>query len=119
MEKKGRERRRPRDGAGVAIATVSVGMMAVMSQVNAFGTSYAAGYNVGNKLDSMAFLPVQAMAPATVLYFSCGEPSVPIQLFFYAVGAVAILKHRSNIQRLLAGTEQKFVRSPRPGKEEK
>lgn len=73
MEKKGRERRRPRDGAGVAIATVSVGMMAVMSPANAYGTSYAAGYNVGNQLDSMAFLPVQAMASATVLYFLSGR----------------------------------------------
>ena len=57
----------------MAIATVSVGMMAVMSQVNAYGTSYAAGYNVGNQLDSMAFLPVQAMASATVLYFLSGR----------------------------------------------
>ena len=54
--------------AGIQFATVSVGMMAVMSQVNAFGTSYAAGYNVGNKLDSMAFLPVQAMASAITAF---------------------------------------------------
>ncbi len=73
------------------------------------------------RIVSLASIVAAVMMPltATVLYFSCGEPSVPIQLFFYAVGAVAILKHRSNIQRLLAGTEQKFVRSPRPGKEEK
>ena len=54
--------------AGIQFATVSIGMMAVMSQVNAFGTSYAAGYNVGNKLDSMAFLPVQAMASAITAF---------------------------------------------------
>ena len=54
--------------AGIQFATVSLGMMAVMSQVNAFGTSYAAGYNVGNKLDSMAFLPVQAMASAITAF---------------------------------------------------
>ena len=54
--------------AGIQFATVSIGMMAVMSQVNAFGTSYAAGYNVGNKLDSMAFLPIQAIASAITAF---------------------------------------------------
>lgn len=54
--------------AGIQFATVSVGMMAIMSQVNAFGTSYAAGYNVGNKLDSMAFLPIQAIASAITAF---------------------------------------------------
>ena len=54
--------------AGIQFATVSMGMMAVMSQGNAFGTSYAAGYNVGNKLDSMAFLPIQAIASAITAF---------------------------------------------------
>lgn len=54
--------------AGIQFATISMGMMAVMSQVNAFGTSYAAGYNVGNKLDSMAFLPIQAIASAITAF---------------------------------------------------
>ena len=54
--------------AGIQFATVSIGMMAVMSQVNAFGTSYAAGYNVGNKLDSIAFLPIQAIASAITAF---------------------------------------------------
>ncbi len=54
--------------AGIQFATVSIGMMAIMSQVNAFGTSYAAGYNVGNKLDSMAFLPIQAIASAITAF---------------------------------------------------
>ena len=54
--------------AGIQFATVSMGMMAVMSQVNAFGTSDPAGYNVGNKLDSMAFLPIQAIASAITAF---------------------------------------------------
>ena len=54
--------------AGIQMATVSVGMIAVMSQVNAFGTSYTAGYNVGNKLDSMGFLPVQSIAAAATAF---------------------------------------------------
>jgi len=48
--------------AGIQFAVISVGIMAVMSQVNAFGTSYMAGFNVGSKLDSVAFLPIQSIA---------------------------------------------------------
>ena len=47
--------------AGLQMSLVSVGVMVVMSKVNTFGTSYTAAYNVGNKLDSMAFLAVQAL----------------------------------------------------------
>lgn len=54
--------------AGIQFSVVSVGMMAVMSQINSFGTAYMAGYNVGNKLDSMAFLPVQALAFAATAF---------------------------------------------------
>lgn len=54
--------------AGLQFASVSMGIMAVMSQVNVFGTSYTAGYNVGNKLDSIAFLPVQSVAAAATAF---------------------------------------------------
>jgi len=54
--------------AGIQMATVSVGMMAVMSQINTFGTSYTAGYNVGHKLDNMAFLPVQSISMAATAF---------------------------------------------------
>ena len=54
--------------AGLQFASVSMGIMAVMAQVNVFGTSYTAGYNVGNKLDSIAFLPVQSIAAAATAF---------------------------------------------------
>jgi len=54
--------------AGLQMASVSVGVIAVMSQVNVFGTSYTAGYNVGHKLDSMAFLPIQAISNAATTF---------------------------------------------------
>ena len=54
--------------AGLQFASVSMGIMAVMSQVNVFGTSYMAGYNVGNKLDNLAFLPVQSIAAAATAF---------------------------------------------------
>lgn len=46
---------------GLQMSLVSLGIMAVMSKVNTFGTAYTAAYNVGNKLDGVAFLPVQAL----------------------------------------------------------
>jgi putative MATE family efflux protein len=47
--------------AGLQMALVSLGMMAVMSKINTFGKIYTAAYNVGNKMDNMAFLVVQAL----------------------------------------------------------
>ena len=54
--------------AGLQMATVSIGMVAVVSQVNAYGMGYTAGYNIGNKLDSMGFLPAQAIAMAATAF---------------------------------------------------
>ena len=54
--------------AGIQFATVSIGTIAVMSQVNTFGTAYMAGYNVANKLDCIVFLPVQAIAFAATAF---------------------------------------------------
>lgn len=51
--------------AGLQMATVSLGGMAVMAKVNTFGTSYAAGYTVGLKLDNLIFLPIQALSSAS------------------------------------------------------
>ena len=54
--------------AGLQFASVSIGIMAVMSQINVFGTSFTAGYNVGHKLDSIAFLPIQSIAAAVTAF---------------------------------------------------
>lgn len=51
--------------AGLQMATVSLGGMAVMAKVNTFGTSYAAGYTVGLKIDNLIFLPIQALSNAS------------------------------------------------------
>ncbi|MGM9662673.1 MAG: MATE family efflux transporter [Oscillospiraceae bacterium] len=50
--------------AGIQSATISLGMMAVMGRVNTYGEAYTAAYNVGHKMDNLAFLPVQALASA-------------------------------------------------------
>ena len=53
---------------GLQMSLVSVGVMAVMSKVNVYGKSFMAGYNVGNKLDQLAFLPVQALSNAVTTF---------------------------------------------------
>ena len=54
--------------AGLQAGTISVGMMAVMSKVNTFGEVYTAAYNVGHKMDNLAFLPVQALSNAATAF---------------------------------------------------
>lgn len=54
--------------AGLQMSLVSIGIILVMSKVNTFGKEFTAGYNVGNKLDSMAFLVVQALTNAVTAY---------------------------------------------------
>ena len=54
--------------SGLHMSLVALGSMAVMSKVNSFGEAYTAAYNVGSKIDSMAFLPIQSLASAAVAF---------------------------------------------------
>ena len=54
--------------SGLHMSLVALGSMAVMSKINSFGEEFTAAYNVGSKLDSMAFLPIQSLASAVVAY---------------------------------------------------
>ena len=54
--------------AGIQMSLVAIGAMTVMSKVNSFGKEYAAAYNVGSKLDSLAFLPVQSLSNAVTSF---------------------------------------------------
>ena len=54
--------------AGVQMSLVAVGAMVVMSKINSFGKEFAAAYNVGSKLDSLAFLPVQSLSNAVTSF---------------------------------------------------
>ena len=54
--------------AGIQMSLVSVATMVVLSKVNTFGQSFTAGFNVGNKLDALAFLPVQSLASAATAF---------------------------------------------------
>lgn len=54
--------------AGIQMSLVALGSMVVMSKVNTYGQEFTAGYNVGNKLDSLAFLPTQSLSAAVTAY---------------------------------------------------
>ena len=54
--------------AGIQMSLVALGAMVVMSKINSFGKEFAAAYNVGSKLDSLAFLPVQSLSNAVTAF---------------------------------------------------
>ena len=54
--------------AGIQMSLVALGAMVVMSKINSFGKEFAAAYNGGSKLDSLAFLPVQSLSNAVTAF---------------------------------------------------
>ena len=54
--------------AGIQMSLVAVGSMVIMSKVNSYGEAYTAGYNVGYKVDQLAFLPVQSLSNALTAF---------------------------------------------------
>lgn len=54
--------------AGIQMSLVAVGAMAVMSKINSYGKEFTAAYNVGSKLDQLAFLPVQSLSNAVTAF---------------------------------------------------
>lgn len=54
--------------AGVQMSLVAVGAIAVMSKINSYGKEFTAAYNVGSKLDQLAFLPVQSLSNAVTSF---------------------------------------------------
>lgn len=54
--------------AGLQMSLVSIGTMTALSKINTYGKAFAAGFNVGNKLDSLAFLPIQSISSAVTAF---------------------------------------------------
>lgn len=54
--------------AGIQMSMVSLGAMVILSKVNSYGRAFTAGFNVGNKLDALAFLPTQSLASAVTAF---------------------------------------------------
>ena len=54
--------------AGIQMSLVALGSMVVMSKINSFGKEFTAAYNVGSKLDSLVFLPIQSLSNAVTAF---------------------------------------------------
>ena len=54
--------------SGIQMSLVALGSMFVLSKVNSYGKAFTAGFNVGNKLDTLAFLPTQSIAAAVISF---------------------------------------------------
>ena len=54
--------------SGIQMSLVALGAMGVLSKINSYGKAFTAGFNVGNKLDTPSFLPVQSLAAAVISF---------------------------------------------------
>ena len=54
--------------AGLQMSLMSIGTIFALSKINSFGKAFTAGFNVGNKLDSLAFLPTQSLSAAVTAF---------------------------------------------------
>lgn len=53
---------------GIQLSLISVGSMCVLAKVNGYGKAFTAGFNVGNKLDTLSFLPTQSLSSAIISF---------------------------------------------------
>ena len=54
--------------AGLQMSLIAIGSIAVMSKINSFGKEFTAAYNVGSRLDQLAFLPIQSLSNAVTAF---------------------------------------------------
>ena len=65
--------------SGIQQALFSIGIMFMQSLVNSYGSTFMAGFNGANKIDTFAFLPVQSLSNALTTYtgqnIGAGQPA--------------------------------------------
>ncbi len=100
-----------RGGKGIATTTgVLLGLMPLAVAVA--GVIWAAAFFTLRYV-SVASLLAAATLPVTVLWlWRSGRADAALLIFSLIAAALAFWRHRSNIQRLLAGTEPRFVKKP-------
>jgi glycerol-3-phosphate acyltransferase PlsY len=87
-------------GVFLGLAPIPSFAAAVVWCALTFGTGYVSVGSIG----AAASLPASVIA----LGFWRGECSTPLAVFSTVVGALVILRHRSNIARLIRGEENRF-----------
>lgn len=96
---------------GKAVATSTGVLLAIVPLLIPFGIAAWALAFLLTRISSVASLSAAAvvLVVATVLYLS-GQMPLPYAVFIWATGALIVYLHRANIQRLIAGTENRFSR---------
>lgn len=54
--------------SGIQQALFAIGIMVLQSLINSFGSSFMAGFNGANKIDTFAFMPIQSFSAAITTY---------------------------------------------------
>jgi glycerol-3-phosphate acyltransferase PlsY len=94
--------------AGVLIALMPWAVLAIA--LVWFAVFFATRYVSLASISAAATLPA---AVGALWFYGCGG-SAPLLGFSVLIAALAIWRHRSNIERLMAGTEHRFDRKPSP-----
>jgi acyl phosphate:glycerol-3-phosphate acyltransferase len=90
---------------GKSVAT-GIGAILALSPIVALGTIATFSLTIAiSRIVSISSVLAAAIVP--ILMVSLGQP-LPSQLFGLAAGLYVIIRHRSNMQRLIAGTEPKI-----------
>jgi glycerol-3-phosphate acyltransferase PlsY len=90
---------------GKSVAT-SLGVLSVLSPAVALSTLGV--FAIVLTLSKIVSLSSISGALAVIVFMGIFKPSLPYLLFATLVGIYVITRHRSNIQRLMAGTEPKI-----------
>ena len=94
-------------GAMLAVLPVALGVAVLLWILLFFATRYVAVASIAAGIS----LPITVLTQRGLT----GEPALPMLGFATVIGGLAVWRHRSNIQRLRQGTENRFVpRSQRP-----
>jgi glycerol-3-phosphate acyltransferase PlsY len=94
--------------AGVLMALMPWAVLAIA--LVWFAVFFATRYVSLASICAAAALPV---AVGALWFYGCGG-NAPLLGFALLIAALAIWRHRSNIERLMAGTEHRFERKPSP-----
>lgn len=93
-------------GVLLALLPVALGVALLLWLILFYTTRYVAVASVG----AGAVLPVTVLAQRALT----GAPALPLLGFATVIGGLAVWRHRSNLKRLMAGTENRFERRPKP-----
>ena len=94
---------------GKAVATSTGVLLAIVPVLIPFGIAAWALAFLVTRISSVASLTAAAVVLilATVFYLN-GQMPLPYAVFIWTTGALIVYLHRQNIQRLIAGTENRF-----------